>query len=318
MTHVFVSHRGLDYTAATDVRRMAQGSPYERVYVLSTKPGGAEHIVRACSNVRVVSLGQESLISMAYHLTVESEQARVTVDGAPGVARKLLPMVGAHVARVYRPQALTTPALHAEVEDLELSHVDWLEVRSALQSETLHEMVPQAHRDKIVLDHSWSVPDEVDAEPELRDIFEGQIPLVWYGALDSAGSGFRDFARLFGHLPPEAVPVVVLQSPASPAEFDDFASNLGWSQALKRLVVFTAPTLDFLAGLLKLTSEARGFMVSTAIDSAPNPVIGYAAQLGVRIVGYENRAFDGAPWETSVSTCVQGDIVGVADVIKSA
>ena len=314
MTQVFIAPVGLDLVLATSLRRMAADVPGERIYVLSTTPGGAEHIVRALPTVDLLLLGQDSLVNLAVHLSTVMEQVTVTIDGSAGLARKTFPLLDSEAFRVYRPKSLTTPALHAEIEQLDLDHINLLEVQNALQAETALQMVPSSAQDKVVLDVSWNTPDDVVPQT-LDDPFGDRVPVVWFGSLDSTGSGFRDFARLFGHLPENMLPVVILRSPSTPAQFDDFAANLGWSGSLPRLMVFTAPSMDFVAPLMGLVAAAGGVMASTAIDAAPNPLMAYAHANSVPLVGYSNRAFDGAPWCNEVATCDQGDIAELARLI---
>ncbi|KQZ89866.1 hypothetical protein ASD62_11715 [Phycicoccus sp. Root563] len=317
MTQVFIAQTGLDVVGATAVRRLAAAHPGERLYVLSTKPGGAEHLARTLPNVDLLMLGVDSLVNLAVHLSTVMDDVTVTIDGSSGLARKAFPLIDDRALRVFRPKSLTTPALHAEIEELDLSHIDRLEVHNALQQETALQMVPAEAQDKVILDLTWNTPEAVIAQC-LDNPFGERTPVVWFGSLDATGSGFRDFARLFGHLPQDCVPVVVLQTPATPAQFDDFAASLGWSGSLPRLTVFTAPSVEFVAGLMTLVSASGGVMLSSAIDAAPNPLMAYAHDAGVALVGYANRAFDGAPWRERVATCDQGDIRGLAALVRRA
>lgn len=317
MTQVLVVQLGLDFTLATSLRRFAVSNPDERIYVLSTKPGGAEHLVRALPNVDLLQLGQESVVNLAVHLSGADDETTVTIDGASGLARRTFPLLATGAFRVYRPKALTTPALHAEIEELDVSNVDRLVVQNALQAEAVLQMVPAAAREKVVLDLSWNAPDDVVGS-RLNDPFGAGVPVVWYGGLNSVGSGFRDYARLFAHLPADRLPVAILQSPATPEQFDDLTANLGWSGALPRLMVFTAPTLEFVSALFGLVAAAKGVLVSTAIDAAPNPLMAYAYENGVPMVGYDNRAFEGSAWGETVATCNQGDILELAGLVSRA
>lgn len=315
MTHVYVAPLGLDFTQAAQLRRMASASPECLYRVLTTKPGGGEHLVSRLPNVDVLIMGRASATNLAVHLSNLEPATTITIDGSADLARATFPLLGDGTVRNYRAESVTAPSLHAEMEELDVSRIDRLIVHNALQSEIVVQMVGAEEVDKVELDTTWQLPDSVVPD-DLTDHFDGGLPVVWSGSLSTTGSGFRDFARLFGHLRDDVRPVAVLHGPPTPAEFDDFTSNLGWSGALPRLMVFTAPPLEFVRGLMSSVARAGGVFVSTAIDALPNPLMTYADAHGVPMVGYENRAFDGAPWRGGLPTCDQGDISTLASLIS--
>lgn len=313
MIEIILTEQGLGLPLALHIAHQANTRPKDSFMVMSPKLKGAEHLVRALPNVSFVISGPRSMAHTARKIASSERRSVVLVYGSPEMANVAFSdgFVG---MSSYRFSGTTSAELHHEVAALEVDRIDTLITENLAQFGLVEEAVPRRNRYKIrevPLLGDWLVREP---HPISLDRIHAGRPLLWAGTLDQIGTGYRDFARVFGLIDNEWTPIVVLSGEASPVEFEDLCANLSRSGALERATILTTPPLGLLNGLVAQSARANGALVTTSLLLEPNPLLPLAASYGLPVIGYANECLRQHA-QHPIEECDQGELLSLAEMI---
>lgn len=303
---------------ATVYRNRIRSQPQKQFKLIFLFDKGGKSYYDNLPNVELVIVRRDRLDSYLRYLTATIHINAAYITSLPDAANLLSDL---KIKVNYEFHSSTDSILRKEIEKLDSKSLFRIQVPSNYLFNIIHGYIETEDKDKVVIvpnlvdEHMFSFVENVD----LNIDFDGRIPLVWVGRLDS-GKNVNDFLRALTLLEEHYVGIVILGLESDPQRFSKYigyASTLGVADRIHTLVNLPQ------AGIASIYNKARidgGYFVSTSLAESFGYGVQEALQTGLSTVAYDVGALsERVPHYGAQYHLVDvGDVAELVGVIRHA